>query len=520
MTATGGSGSTIGRMSRPRRSHGALAVLVLLAARAASPSDAPPLRFAWPVPSHVRVTERIERKGQEAVLRYQASLVPGAGDRLELRLSGIEFVRSPLAAAAPAASAVESLVDTLQPTLVISREGLLEDVVGFERAIDAGLALARNTLKDPEAAKRVESFFRSPPVTAAMKSKSGEYWELWVGVWAGAELRPGDDVTVDLPIPMPDGSSVKQRTRVRHLGPDPQTKGHVRLSLEGTLEGSEFAGAMARVVGALIPEARRSQAQPADTLVAARRDTRLSVVTEAATLRPREARSEVTITITVKGGEKHTRIDRRDYRFDWSPGGARQSRRARAVVGSRTTRTDKEPHVSTNGTRSLQVTWEDPAPAAREARQMSGLEYLRSIAAGRFPAPPIARLLGYALVEVDEGRAVFEVTPGEKHYNPIGLVHGGLLATVLDSAMGCAIHSVLPAGIGYSTLEIKVNYTRPALVGTGLLRCEARIVHRGKQTATAEGAVRDAQGRVYAHGTTTCLIMGGGASAPAAGNRS
>lgn len=166
--------------------------------------------------------------------------------------------------------------------------------------------------------------------------------------------------------------------------------------------------------------------------------------------------------------------------------------------------------MNTN-TRSLQVTWEDPAPSAREARTMGGLEFLQAILAGRFPPPPIAQLLGYSLVEVQEGRAVFAVQPGEVHYNPIGMVHGGLLATLLDSAMGCAIHSTLPAGTGYSTLEVKLNYTRPALIGTGLLRCEASIVHRGKQTATAEGQVRDAQGRLYAHGSTTCLLMNGGA---------
>jgi uncharacterized protein (TIGR00369 family) len=166
--------------------------------------------------------------------------------------------------------------------------------------------------------------------------------------------------------------------------------------------------------------------------------------------------------------------------------------------------------LSTN-TRSLQVTWEDPAPAAREARNLSGLEFLRAILAGRFPPPPFARLVGQSLVEVEEGRAVFVVQPGEVHYNPIGMVHGGLLATLLDSAMGCAIHSTLPAGTGYSTLEVKVNYTRPALAGTGPLRCEARLVHRGRQTATAEGQVRDEQGRLYAHGSTTCLLMNGGA---------
>jgi uncharacterized protein (TIGR00369 family) len=150
-------------------------------------------------------------------------------------------------------------------------------------------------------------------------------------------------------------------------------------------------------------------------------------------------------------------------------------------------------------------------PGARAAREMSGLEYLRRILDGRFPSPPFARLLGQSLVEIEEGRAVFEVRPGERHYNPIGLVHGGLLATILDSAMGCAVHSTLPAGTGYSTLEVKVNFTRPVLSDTGLLRCEASIVHRGRQTATAEGRVKDQAGRVYAHGTTTCLLMTGGA---------
>ena len=163
----------------------------------------------------------------------------------------------------------------------------------------------------------------------------------------------------------------------------------------------------------------------------------------------------------------------------------------------------------TPDTRSLQVTWEDPLPGARAARSLSGLEYLRAILAGRFAAPPIARLLDFTLAEVDDGQAAFTVQPSERHYNPIGLVHGGLLATVLDSAMGCAVHSTLPAGTGYTTLEIKVNFTRPVLKDTGLLRCEAEVVHRGRQTATAQGRVRDQDGRLYAHGSTTCLLVGG-----------
>jgi uncharacterized protein (TIGR00369 family) len=163
--------------------------------------------------------------------------------------------------------------------------------------------------------------------------------------------------------------------------------------------------------------------------------------------------------------------------------------------------------VSTTNTRSIEVTWEDPAPGARAGRGMGGLEYLRAILEGRFPAPPIARVLDFGLIEVDEGRAVFAVQPSERHYNPIGLVHGGLLATVLDSAMGCAVQSTLPVGTAYTTLEIKVNFTRPVLMDSGLLRCEARVIHRGKQTATAEGVVRDEKGRVCAHGSTTCLVM-------------
>ena len=165
--------------------------------------------------------------------------------------------------------------------------------------------------------------------------------------------------------------------------------------------------------------------------------------------------------------------------------------------------------MSSTPTRSIQVSWDDPIPGAEAARRLSGLDFLQAIQAGRFAAPPISRLLDFTLLEVAEGRAVFGVTPGERHYNPIGLVHGGLLATLLDSALGCAVQSTLPAGTGYTTLEIKVNFTRPVLKDTGFLRCEARTVHRGRQTATAEGRVTDAGGRIYAHGTTTCLLVSG-----------
>lgn len=125
----------------------------------------------------------------------------------------------------------------------------------------------------------------------------------------------------------------------------------------------------------------------------------------------------------------------------------------------------------------------------------------------RVVSTAIRRLLNFDLVAVSEGYAVFAVNPSEYHYNPIGVVHGGLAATLLDSAMGCAVHSMLPAGAGYTTLEIKVNFIRAMTAETGRVRCEARIVHSGARTATAEGRIVDEAGKLYAHGTTTCLIL-------------
>ena len=127
--------------------------------------------------------------------------------------------------------------------------------------------------------------------------------------------------------------------------------------------------------------------------------------------------------------------------------------------------------------------------------------------AGERSRPPMARTLDFALVEVDVGRAVFEVTPSEFHYNPIGSVHGGLALTLLDSAMGCAVHSTLEAGATYTTLEVKVNMTRTITAASGRLRCEASTIHVGGRTATAEGRLLGADGRLYAHGTTTCFIL-------------
>jgi uncharacterized protein (TIGR00369 family) len=139
---------------------------------------------------------------------------------------------------------------------------------------------------------------------------------------------------------------------------------------------------------------------------------------------------------------------------------------------------------------------------------MTGLELLRAIAAGEAPGAPIAELMGFEPVEAEEGRVVFASVPGPHHYNPIGVVHGGLAATLLDSAMGCAVHTTLPEGVGYTTLELKVNYTRPITTDTGRIVCEGKVLHRGGRVATAEGRVIAEQtGKLLAHGTTTCLIL-------------
>jgi uncharacterized protein (TIGR00369 family) len=140
-------------------------------------------------------------------------------------------------------------------------------------------------------------------------------------------------------------------------------------------------------------------------------------------------------------------------------------------------------------------------------KSISGLEFLRRIADGRLPTPPIAALLGFHLAEVSEGYARFEMTPEFRHYNPIGVVHGGLAATLLDSCMGCAVQTHLPAGTGYTTLEIKVNFVRAVTDQTGPIRAEARTLHIGRRAGTAEGKLIDGNGTLYAHGTTTCMIF-------------
>jgi len=142
-----------------------------------------------------------------------------------------------------------------------------------------------------------------------------------------------------------------------------------------------------------------------------------------------------------------------------------------------------------------------------ELRSRSGLEFLRDIATGVLPLPPIGKALNFFLLEADEGRVVFQGTPTFDFYNPIGTVHGGWAATLLDSCMACAVQTTLKKGQAYTTAELKLNLVRPLTDQTGPVRAEGKIIHAGRQVATSEGRLFGPDGKLYAHGTTTCLIL-------------
>jgi uncharacterized protein (TIGR00369 family) len=161
----------------------------------------------------------------------------------------------------------------------------------------------------------------------------------------------------------------------------------------------------------------------------------------------------------------------------------------------------------TDTTRSHTITWEDPTSTWQKAAGMTGLEYWQALMARELPAPPIAVLMNMSPVEVVEGRIVFEGIPSDYHLNPIGTIHGGFAATLLDSALACAIHTTLPLGWSYTTLQLNLHYTRAITPQTGAVRCEGIVIHRGKTMATAEAKLTDAAGKLYAHGTTTCMVF-------------
>ena len=158
--------------------------------------------------------------------------------------------------------------------------------------------------------------------------------------------------------------------------------------------------------------------------------------------------------------------------------------------------------------RTRSISWSDPAILEAASREMSGLDLLRAVIEGKLPAPPIAELVGATLVSVAEGEVTFAMQPAEWMYNPIGSVHGGIAATLLDSCTGCAVHTTLAAGVGYTTTDLHVRYIRAMTDTTGRVLAEGRVIHSGRRTATAEGRlfVEDGE-RLIAHATSGCAVL-------------
>ena len=157
--------------------------------------------------------------------------------------------------------------------------------------------------------------------------------------------------------------------------------------------------------------------------------------------------------------------------------------------------------------RSRTFTWSDPAAGAAHLGRRSGLELMRAMIAGELAAPPIMHLVDMSRMEAEEGRVAVELLPQEFHYNPLGTVHGGVLSTLLDTAAACAVHTTLPPGVGYTSLDLNVKFLRPVTVDTGTLRCEGTVLQRGRRTALAEARLTDPADRLVAHAPSTCLIF-------------
>ena len=157
--------------------------------------------------------------------------------------------------------------------------------------------------------------------------------------------------------------------------------------------------------------------------------------------------------------------------------------------------------------RTRTYSWTDPSATLGALAGLSGIELLSAIGRGELPPPPVMRTLGIEPVEVGEGWMKFSLAPHEMHYNPLGTVHGGVIATLLDSAAGCAVHSVLPAGLGYTSIDLTAKYLRPVTVDTGRVIVTGTVLSRGSRTALAEARLTDARGRLLAHATSTCMIF-------------
>lgn len=161
--------------------------------------------------------------------------------------------------------------------------------------------------------------------------------------------------------------------------------------------------------------------------------------------------------------------------------------------------------ITPNRERTFQ--WDNPLEGAKQALQMSGLEYLQAMGDGKIPFPPLLHTLDFKPTHLEKGKVIFSFQPQEFHYNPIGSVHGGVISAILDSAMGCTLHSILEAGTGYTTLELKVNFLKTVTTKIEELHAVGKIIHAGGRTALVEAQLIDKDNTVYAHGVSTCLIL-------------
>jgi uncharacterized protein (TIGR00369 family) len=159
--------------------------------------------------------------------------------------------------------------------------------------------------------------------------------------------------------------------------------------------------------------------------------------------------------------------------------------------------------------RERTYSWADPLPTAVRARELAGGEFFANMTSGQLPLPPIAQTLAFTAIEVRDGVARFELEPAEFHYNPIGSVHGGVLATLCDSACGCAVHSLLPAGAYYTSLDLSIKFLRPVSAATGRLVCEGNVLHLGSRSALAQARLTGPDGKLYAQATSSCMIFRG-----------
>ncbi len=158
--------------------------------------------------------------------------------------------------------------------------------------------------------------------------------------------------------------------------------------------------------------------------------------------------------------------------------------------------------------RERSYAWEDPTKLAGAGIQMAGLDYLRAMLHGELPLPPICATIGFRFVEFDEGRAVMELEPGEHQYNPLGTIHGSVIVALLDSVAGSAVHTTLPAGVGYTTVSLNTSFLRPVRADTGALRAEGTLLRAGRSLALSEAKLVDTDGAMYGHAISNCMILG------------